>query len=107
MIEFEKTISGPGLSRYWLNEYKAIDEIVSVEMAKDKKYNNEIIQSPYFKFDVVWLLGRQYYNAINALNEFFQKFRPEAICFRPENNFIDNVIFSFAREYKIECWKLN
>jgi hypothetical protein len=100
-------ISDPGCSRFWLDKYNEIDDIISVEMAKNQKYKNEIIQSPYFKFDLVWLLGRQYYDVINSLNEFFQRFRPEAIYFRPENTFIDNVIFSFARIYKIECWKLS
>ena len=97
----------PGFSRFWLNEYKTIDEIISLEMMKEKKYNDEIILSPHFKFSLIWLLGRRYYDAINTLNEFFQKFRPEVICLRPENNFIGNVIFSFARTYKIEFWKLN
>lgn len=100
-------ISDPGFSRYWLNEYKAIDEIISIEIAKDEKYNNEIIQSPYFKFGLVWLLGRQYYDIVNVLNKFFQKCRPEAIYFRPENNFVGNLIFSFAQAYKIKCGKLN
>lgn len=103
----EYGILDPGFSRYWLNEYKEIDEIISTEMAENEKYNDEIIRSPHFKFDLVWLLGRQYYDVINTLNEFFQKYRPDAIYFRPENNFISNLIFSLTRAYKIECCKLN
>lgn len=101
------SILDPGFSRFWLNEYKSIEEIISIEMSKDKKYNNEIMQSPYFKFDLVQMFGKQYFEVIDILNNFFQKFTPDAICFRPESNFISNVILSFARTYRIKCWKLN
>jgi len=52
-------IADPGFSRFWLDEYKEIDEIINFELVKNKKYKNEIIQSPYFNFDMVWHFRRQ------------------------------------------------
>lgn len=96
----------PGFSRYWLNEYQAIDDIISCEITDDEKYNNDVMQSRFFKFGLNWLLGRRYYDVINALDIFFRQYKPTAIYFGPEDSFICHLLLSFARAYKFQCGKL-
>lgn len=91
----------PGASRYWLVEYKEIEEIISCQMAQDNRYDYDVIQSQHFKFNLVQHLGRYYYDMIDSLNEFFEKYRPEVVYYRPENNFIGHLVTSFVRLYGI------
>lgn len=96
-----------GFSRYWLDEYKSIEEVISLDMSGDRGLDSEIIQSPYFKFNLVWLLGRQYYDPIHRLNEFILNQRPASVYFNPGDTFISYLVLSFAKLYNITCGKLN
>lgn len=93
-------------SRYWLDEYKIIEEVISAEMGGNEKYDNCMVQSQNFKFGLVWFLGQRYYEPVVQLNEFIKNHKPETIYFKPTNSFISNLIYSFAGMYKMECRSL-
>lgn len=94
------------MSRYWLEEYKTIEEIITTELSRDNKYQNQIIQSPYFTFGLVLFFGRQNYEFITILDDFFSKNNFETVYFNPANGFIGNLICSFTSHYNIKCQRL-
>jgi hypothetical protein len=94
-------------SRYWLEEYKTIEEIITTELAKDNKYQNQIIQSPNFTFGLVLFFGRQNYEPITVLDDFFSNNKFESVWFNPTNDFIGNLICSLTSHYNIKCQRLS
>lgn len=95
------------MSRYWLDEYKTIDEIITTELARNNKYQNQIIQSPHFTFSLVLFFGRQNYEPITVLDVFFSNNNFETVCFNPANDFIGNLICSLTSHYNIKCQRLS
>ena len=93
-------VADPRGSRYWLDNYKDIEEIIDFEMAQDRRYDHDVIKSQDSKFNLVQHLGLNYYDVIDSLNVFFEKYRPETVHFIPKDNFIGHLIPSFARVYK-------
>jgi hypothetical protein len=94
------------MSRYWLEEYKTIEEIITTELARDNKYQNQIIESQHFTFGLVLFFGRQNYEPITVLDKFFSNNNFRTVCFHPTDNFIDNLICSFTSHYDINCQRL-
>ncbi len=93
-------------SRYWLEEYKTIEEIINTELAKDNKYHNQIIQSPNFTFGLVLFLGCQHYEPITVLDDFFSNNNFGTLCFNPTDDFIGNLICSLTSHYNIKRQRL-
>ncbi len=91
-----------GFSRYWLDEYKQIEEVITTYLTRNKKYNNGIARSPHFIFGLVWSCGQYYYDPIDALNNFFSRYKPKIVYFSPSKNFISELLLSFINLYKLE-----
>ena len=89
-------------SRYWLDEYKQIEEIITTHLTKKRKYNNQIARSPHFIFGLVWECGRDYYDPIDALHNFFIRYKPKIVYFNPSESFIRKLLLSFINLYKIQ-----
>jgi len=91
------------LSRYWLENYKLIDELITSEISKDEKYiNNKYIQSTYFKFSLVMLLGPNVYEPIHCLNHFFLQANPKLVYYTQKNTIIGKVLKQLITYYNIE-----
>ncbi|MFX0137539.1 MAG: hypothetical protein ACFFDN_28130 [Candidatus Hodarchaeota archaeon] len=94
------------MSRYWLYEYKTIEEIINAELARTDKYQNRLLQSPYFTFSLVYYFGNQYYESITVLNDFFSNNNIETVFFNPTDDFIGNLISSLVSHYNIKYLRL-
>ncbi len=87
-------ILDPALNQYWLEEYKQIEKYALDVL---KNCHDRIITSPHFIFGLVWKLGDGYYKFINILGTFFKNHKFNTIFFVHRDNFICNLILSFAR----------
>ncbi|MFC1623825.1 hypothetical protein ACFL28_00690 [Candidatus Omnitrophota bacterium] len=92
------------LNCYWLNYYEQIKDIALKNM--EKYHWNEISMSPHFMFGLVWKLGDSYYKYIDALNNFFNSHRPEAIFFRPQKDFFSTLVLSLVKLYGVKYKRL-
>lgn len=86
----------------WLNQYKQIEEVIRVDLANKRTYDKRMALSPYFIFGLVEACGRNYYDPIFALHEFFTGYNPKIVYFNPLENFISKLLFSFINLYKIQ-----
>ena len=96
-------ILDPILNLYWLEEYKQIEEH-ALELLEN--CHDRIIKSPHFIFGLVWKLGDGHYKFINILDAFFKNHKFNTIFFEHRNNFICNLILSFARLNNIKDFEL-
>ena len=87
----------PDNYRYWLNNYKEIDDLIVTDFENCDK----LFQSPYFRLGMVRHMGREFYHFFYVLNEFFLYLKPNAIFYNPSGRFIFQLISSFTSSLQI------
>jgi hypothetical protein len=96
-------ILDPILNQYWLEEYKQIEKN-ALDLLQE--CHDRIITSPHFIFGLVWKLGDGYYKFINILDTFFKNHKFNTIFFEHRNNFICDLLLSFAKLYGVKDFEL-
>ena len=79
--EFE--IENLDMNRYWLENYKEIEEITLMRMRRFCQ--NRLFLNPHFVMDLVWKMGDSYYKYVDVLKSFFKKHCPKELIFTQSN----------------------
>lgn len=89
------------MNRYWLENYKEIEEIISMRMRRFCQ--NPLFLNPHFAMDLVWQIGDSYYKYADVLKSFFKKHCPKELIFTPKDDFVSELILAHARRCGIHC----
>ena len=91
---------------YWLRHYKEIDMFVDEIVRCSNMEDAELLHTDYFKFDIVWELGKYFMYPINLLNQFFTFKKPCILHYNSTNNFISSTLEAVTNNHDVEIKKI-